>query len=307
MDPQEAQRLKDFPKAFAHGAYSLYEYVYDPARIVSSEAFLAMVVVIFGLLWLLRRRVSVTVARGSLTVTVLLVLWELIPTLGLVNPLFFPSPTAVINTMAAHWQRGWLSRHIVASLGRFVLAFSLAVLGGIVVGFVIAANRVVSGYMGSVLYVIRIIPPPTWLPLIVLWLGGGNHAAIIVIFLGAFFPVLIGTVDGYQRADPVRIETVRTFGGGRIAVFREVCLPTSLPDIASGIRIGFGVGWMMLVAAELAVARLGTGLGWMITHARIWYDSAAILGGMAIISVMGLALDRCLTRALRPWAELPRG
>ncbi len=306
MDPQEAQRLKDFPRAFAHGAYSLYEYIYEPARILSSEAFLGAVVIVFGVLWLIRRQFSLTVARGCLTVGLLLVLWELVPTVGLVNPLFFPSPTMVINTMTAHWQRGWLPTHIAASLWRFVLAFTLAVLGGIVVGFLIAMNRVVSGYMGSVLYVIRIIPPPTWLPLIVLWLGGGNQAAIIVIFLGAFFPVLLATLDGYRRADPVRIETVRTFGGGRFAVFREVHLPTSLPEIASGIRIGFGIGWMMLVAAELAVSRLGTGLGWMITHARIWYDSAAILGGMAIISVMGLALDRFLTRALRPWADLPR-
>jgi ABC-type nitrate/sulfonate/bicarbonate transport system permease component len=306
VDPDQARRLKDFPKAFAHGAYSLYEYIYEPARLVSSEAFLGAVVLAFSVLWLFRRRLSVTVARGSLTVAVLLIVWELVPTVGLVNPLFFPSPTMVINTMTAHWQRGWLPRHIAASLWRFAVGFSLAVVAGIAMGFVIASSRVLSGYMGSVLYVIRIIPPPTWLPLIVLWLGGGNHAAVIVIFLGALFPVLIATVDGYRKADPVRIETVRTFGGGRLAVFREVYLPTALPDIAAGIRIGFGIGWMMLVAAELAVSRLGTGLGWMITHARIWYDSAVILGGMAIISVVGLALDRFLTRALRPWADLPR-
>jgi ABC-type nitrate/sulfonate/bicarbonate transport system permease component len=305
MDPDQAQRLKDFPKAFAHGAYSLYEYIYEPARILSSEAFLAAVVALFAVLWLLRRRFSVAVARGFLSVALLLVLWELIPTLGLVNPLFFPSPTTVVNTMAAHWQRGWLPKHITASLVRFCLAFALAVVAGVLVGFLMAMNRLVWGYMGSVLYVIRAIPPPTWLPLIVLWLGAGNHAAIIVVFLGVFFPVLIGTVDGYQKADPVRLDTIRTFGGGRLAAFREVYLPSSLPDIATGIRIGFGIGWMMLVAAELAVSRLGTGLGWMITHARIWYDSAVILGGMAIISLMGLVLDRFLMRALRRWAELP--
>jgi ABC-type nitrate/sulfonate/bicarbonate transport system permease component len=307
MDPDQAQRLKDFPKAFAHGAYSLYEYIYEPARVLSTEAFLGAILAVSVLLWLVRRRFSVAAARGFLSVGVVLVLWELIPTLGLVNPLFFPSPTMVINMMIAHWQRGWLPKHIVASLWRFCLAFGLAVVSAIVVGFLTATSRLLGGYLGGVLYVIRAIPPPTWLPLIVLWIGAGNPAAILVVFLGVFFPVLIGTVDGYRKADPVRIDTIRTFGGGRLAVFREVYVPSSLPDIAAGIRIGFGIGWMMLVAAELAVSRLGTGLGWMITHARIWYDSAAILGGMVLISLLGLVLDRCLVRALRPWADLPTG
>lgn len=305
MDPDQAQRLKDFPKAFAHGAYSFYEYIYEPTRVLSSEVFLGLIVAVSLLLWLVRRRLSVAAARGFLSVGVLLVLWELIPTLGLANPLFLPAPTTVINMMVTHWQRGWLPRHITASLWRFCLAFVLAVAGGIGLGFLMATSRILWGYVGAVLYVVRAIPPPTWLPLIVLWIGAGNPAAIIVVFLGVFFPVLIGTVDGYQKADPVRIDTIRTFGGGRLAVFWEVYVPTSLPDIAAGIRIGFGIGWMMLVAAELAVSRLGTGLGWMITHARIWYDSAVILGGMALISLLGLALDRFLVRALRPWAELP--
>jgi ABC-type nitrate/sulfonate/bicarbonate transport system permease component len=117
---------------------------------------------------------------------------------------------------------------------------------------------------------------------------------------------MIGTVDGFKKVDPVQVETIRTFGGNRFDVFWEVHVPTSLPDIVVGIRVGLGIGWMMLVAAELAVSRLGTGVGWMITHARIWYDSAVILGGMGIIGVMGLLVDLVLRRALARWADLPR-
>ncbi|MBI2459968.1 MAG: ABC transporter permease [Candidatus Rokubacteria bacterium] len=305
MDPEAARRLL-FDKAPTGGWTSLYEYVYDPAPVLSSEAFLLAIVAVVGLLWAVRRFTPPVLARGGLTIGVVLVLWEAVPTLGILNPVFFPPPTAVLDKMAVHWQRGWLPQHILASLGRFSIAFGLAIAIGVPTGFLISLSSRLWGYVGSILYFIRGIPPPAWLPIFILWAGAGNPAAVFVVFLGAFFPILIGTVDGFKKADPVQIETVRTFGGNRFDVFWEVQVPTSLPDIVIGIRIGLGIGWMMLIAAELAVARLGTGVGWMITHARIWYDSAVIMGGMVVIAIMGLAVDLVLRRALARWADLPR-
>lgn len=273
---------------------------------LSPETFLVTIAIIVGLFWVIRRWTSPSLARGCLTIGVLLVVWEIVPSLGFLNPVFFPPPTAVLDKLAAHWQRGWLPRHILASLERFAIAFGLAIGIGVPTGFLISVSRRLWGYVGSVLYLVRGIPPPAWLPIFVLWAGAGNPAAIFVVFLGAFFPILIGTVDGFKKADPVQIETVRTFGGNRFDVFWEVEVPTSLPDIVAGIRVGLGIGWMMLIAAELAVARLGTGVGWMITHARIWYDSAVIMGGMVIIGIMGLMVDLVLRRALARWANLPR-
>jgi ABC-type nitrate/sulfonate/bicarbonate transport system permease component len=305
MNPQEFKRLQ-FDKTPAGGWTSLYEYVYDPAPVLSPEMFLLAVVAVLALLWLTRRWTSAAVARGCLPIGAVLILWELVPTLGLLNPVFFPPPTQVLDKLAVHWDRGWLATHILASLQRFLVAFALAIGVGIPLGFLLSVSSHLWGYLGSVLYLVRSIPPPAWLPIVVLWMGAGNPAAIFVVFLGAFFPILIGTVDGFKKADPVQMDTVRGLGGGRFDVFWEVQVPTSLPDIVVGIRVGLGIGWMMLVAAELAVARLGTGVGWMITHARIWYDSAVIMGGMGIISLMGLAVDLLLRRVLARWAELPR-
>jgi ABC-type nitrate/sulfonate/bicarbonate transport system permease component len=305
MNPQEFKRLQ-FDKAPAGGWTSLYDYVYDPPSVLSPEMFLLLIVLCLGLLWLTRRWTSPALFRGCLTIGVLLVLWEAVPTVGLLNPIFFPPPTTVLDTLAVHWSRGWLSTHILASFHRFAVAFGLAIGIGVPVGFLLSVSSRLWGYVGSVLYCVRSIPPPAWLPIIVLWMGAGNPAAIFVVFLGAFFPIMIGTVDGFRKVDPVQVETIRTFGGNRFDVFWEVHVPTSLPDIVVGIRVGLGIGWMMLVAAELAVSRLGTGVGWMITHARIWYDSAVILGGMGIIGVMGLMVDLLLRRALARWADLPR-
>jgi ABC-type nitrate/sulfonate/bicarbonate transport system permease component len=305
MNPEEVKRLQ-FDKTPSGGWTSLYEYVYDPAPVLSPEAFLVGVILGVVAVWLLRRWVSTAVARGCLTIGLLLVLWQVVPLVGLVNPVFFPPPTAVLDTLAVHWARGWLWTHIVASVQRFVVAFGLAIVLGVTTGYLLSMSSRLWGYVGSVLYMVRSIPPPAWLPIVVLWIGAGNPAAIFVVFLGAFFPIMIGTVDGFRKADPVQIETVRTFGGGRFDVFWEVRVPTSLPDVAVGIRVGLGIAWMMLMAAELAVSRLGTGVGWMITHARIWYDSAVIMGGMGIISLMGLGVDFVLKRAFARWADLPR-
>ena len=305
MNPEEFKRLQ-FDKAPSQNWTSLYEYVYDPAPVLSPETFLLGIVLSVGLLWLIRRWVSPALARGCLTIGVLLILWEVVPMVGLLNPVFFPPPTAVLDTLAVHWHRGWLATHILASLERFAVAFGLAIVVGVATGFLLSVSSRLWGYVGSVLYLVRSIPPPAWLPVVVLWMGAGNPAAIFVVFLGAFFPIMIGTIDGFKKVDPIQIETVRTFGGSRFDVFWEVRVPTSLPDIIVGIRVGLGIGWMMLVAAELAVARLGTGVGWMITHARIWYDSAVIMGGMGIISLMGLGVELLLRRAFARWADLPR-
>lgn len=305
MDPKDFQRLQ-FDKTPAGGWTSLYEYVYDPAPVLTPETFVLVIIGSVSLLWALRRWTSPALARGCLTLGALLILWEAVPTLGILNPVFFPPPTAVLDKLAVHWSRGWLPTHILASLQRFAVAFGLAIAIGVPMGFLLSASSRLWGYVGSVLYLVRSIPPPAWLPIVVLWVGAGNPAAVFIVFLGAFFPIMIGTVDGCKRVDPVQVETVRTFGGNRFDVFWEVWVPTSLPDIVTGIRVGLGIGWMMLVAAELAVARLGTGVGWMITHARIWYDSAVIMGGMGVISIMGLAIDLLLTRALARWADLPR-
>jgi ABC-type nitrate/sulfonate/bicarbonate transport system permease component len=306
MSPEDVRRLQFDKGRSAANPTSFYEYVYDPDAVLSPEAFLLLLLLVVGLLWATRRWLSPALARGALTIGALLAAWELVPMLGILNPVFFPPPTHVLDKMAVHWERGWLALHIWASLERFVIAFGLAVGVGVPLGYLLSLSSRLWGYLGSLLYMVRSIPPPAWLPLAVLLGGAGNPAAIFVVFLGAFFPILIGTIDGFKKADPVQMETVRTFGGNRFDVFWEVQVPTSLPDVVVGMRVGLGIGWMMLVAAELAVARLGTGVGWMITHARIWYDSAVIMGGMVIISIMGLLVDLALRRALARWAELPR-
>ncbi|MBC2654557.1 taurine ABC transporter permease TauC [Pseudomonas sp. MSSRFD41] len=241
-----------------------------------------------------------------LTLVGLLALWWAVTASGLVEPLFLPSPGAVV-------QKGWLLatsgymdatlwQHLAASLQRIGLGLSLAVLTAIPVGIAIGASRVARGVLDPLIEFYRPIPPLAYLPLIVIWCGIGELSKVLLIYLAIFAPIAIATATGVRTVDPAKLRAAQSLGATRVQLIRHVVLPSALPDILTGIRIGLGVGWSTLVAAELIAAT--SGLGFMVQSAAQFLVTDVVVLGILVIAVIAFAMEmglRALQRKLVPW------
>src|SRR5205085_1462415 len=152
--------------------------------------------------------------------------------------------------------------------------------------------------------VLRPIPPLAWIPLSILWFGIGDMQNQFIIFLGMFFPILLNTIAGVKNIEPNLIRAARCLGANEARMLRRVVLRAALPQIITGVRIGLGVGWMALVAAELVGAN--SGLGFLINDARTVLRTDYVIVGMATIGLVGLAIDRAIRTAaarMLPWSR----
>jgi ABC-type nitrate/sulfonate/bicarbonate transport system permease component len=246
-------------------------------------------------------------ASSFATLAFLVAIWQGISTLWLprVDPymaVLMPAPTTIAVTAATLIASGELLHHLLASLGREGIAFLLA-LGAVPVGIAMGWSRRIHAQLDPVVEVLRPIPPLAWIPLSILWFGIGDQQNEFIIFLGMFFPILINTIDGVKSIEPNLIRAARALGAREHNLLTRIVLRAALPRIVTGIRIGLGVGWMALVAAELVGA--SSGLGFMINDARSVLRTDIIVVGMLTIGVTGLAIDlglRFAMRRLMPWS-----
>lgn len=213
-----------------------------------------------------------------------------------------PPPTEVLQAAWELVRNGQLAKHFWASLQREVVAFMYASIA-IPIGLAMGWYRRLQQMLDPVFEMLRPIPPIAWIPLAILWFGISDFQNQFIIFLGIFFPLLLNTVAGVKNVEPNLIRAARCLGASEAAVLWKVVLRAALPQIVTGVRVGLGVGWMALVAAELVGAT--SGLGWLISDARSVLRTDIILVGMISIGVAGLAIDqglRALAKRLLPWS-----
>ncbi|EXF91225.1 taurine ABC transporter permease [Pseudomonas fluorescens HK44] len=249
----------------------------------------------------LRRRLG-TRWISVLTLIALLTVWWAVTANGLIEPLFLPPPSAVL-------QKGWLLattgymdstlwQHLGASLSRIGLGLGFAVLTAVPVGIAIGHNRIARGILDPLIEFYRPIPPLAYLPLIVIWCGIGELSKVLLIYLAIFAPIAIATATGVRTVDPA----AQSLGATRAQLIRHVILPSALPDILTGVRIGLGVGWSTLVAAELIAAT--SGLGFMVQSAAQFLVTDVVVLGILVIALIAFAMEmglRALQRKLVPW------
>jgi taurine transport system permease protein len=240
------------------------------------------------------------------TTIVLIALWFVVTEAGLVKPLFLPSPMAVWNKFMVAMTEGvsnsTLIEHTVASLGRVLGAFVLALMTAVPIGILMGVNRFVRGLFDPIIEFYRPLPPLAYLPLIIIWLGIGEFPKVFLIYLAIFAPMAIAARAGVRSVSTEQIHAAYAMGATRAQVISQVILKAALPEIFTGMRIGIGVGWTTLVAAEMVAAHRG--LGFMVLNAAEYLASDTVIMGIIVIGIFAFAFDlmlRYLEKAMIPW------
>jgi ABC-type nitrate/sulfonate/bicarbonate transport system permease component len=184
-----------------------------------------------------------------------------------------------------------LHNHMLYSLYRVAWGYASAALLAIPLGLLLGWSPKFLRMLRPLFEVVRPIPPLAWIPIAIVWFGIGIKSAAFIIFLGAFFPILLNTVSGVLSIQPILVEAARTLHAKEKDIFLKVLLPGAVPSIFVGMRIGIGIGWMTLVAAEFTGVKEGYGLGYMIMTARDIQRPDEILAGMLVIGIIGLLID----------------
>lgn len=238
----------------------------------------------------------------------LLLIWQVIAMMKFWPSYVFPSPITVGQTLFDELTAGnaRLLRSIGASMRRIAVGYGISVVVGIVLGLILARIRFLRESIGPVLMGLRSLPSICWLPLGVLWFGLSESAILFVVLMGAIFPVALSTCDGIRNVSPIHLRAASTFGVRGVRLFTRVALPGALPNIISGMKLGWAFAWRSLMAAEMVIYMLGIGLGQHLTVARELNNMPLVMAIMITIVTIGMAVDKLLfetieTRIRRRW------
>lgn len=221
-----------------------------------------------------------------------IILWQLVIIIGDYPEALLPGPLAVFTKWWSLVATGTLFEHIGISLYRFTIGYVTAVLLAILLGLFLGRLPKLWAVIDPVVQVIRPVSPIAWSPFIVLWFGIGNMPAIVIIFIAAFFPVLLATVAAVNRIDPTYLKVASNFELSQKDFMWKIILPAAFPAIGAGLHMAIGSAWIFLVAGEMIGAQ--SGLGYLIVDARNALDLDTVLAAIVTIGVIGLALDHLL-------------
>jgi ABC-type nitrate/sulfonate/bicarbonate transport system permease component len=224
--------------------------------------------------------------RGLLaiaSITGIVVLWGVLTSAGWIDRVLLPSPLEVFNTLVASVKDGSLLRHTNASLLRVIEGFATALVVAVPLGIAMGMSQVVRGMIEPLLAI--------------LWFGIEELSKVLIIAYGAFFPILLNTMAGFREVDRVHVRAAQVLGAKNYHVFRDVVLRSAFPFIVVGARVGMGMAFIVLVAAELIAS--SAGLGFMISDARYNFRTDQMFLGMAMIGVLGFALNKSLLEVER--------
>ncbi len=240
-------------------------------------------------------RIKIEKTTKWLSPIVAIILWELLAIL-ISDSTILPYPLPTFKFWIELTVEGYMGRtlfqHTSMSLIRVLLGFSMASIIAIPLGITMGWIRHAETALGTIIETLRPIPPLAWIPLVLLWFGGTSILSqAIIIFIGAFFPILLNTISGVKSTPKILVEAAATLGTGEREIVRKVVIPSSLPYVITGLRIGLGIGWMCLVAAEFMGVKNGLGLGAMMMFFHGAGIPEGIIVGMLMIGIVGLIMN----------------
>lgn len=215
--------------------------------------------------------------------------WELVVSLGYSNGRLVPPPSRVFETILELAKSGELSRHILATLWRVGAGFALGVVAGTILGAISGYWDFAKRLLDPTVQALRAIPSLAWVPLFVLWLGIFETSKVALIAVGVFFPIYLGVMGAILSVDRKVVEVGRVFRLSGPAMIRRILLPAVLPAYVVALRVGLGLGWMFVVAAELIGA--SEGLGYLLLDGQQLGKPAQILAAIVIFAILGKLTD----------------
>ncbi|WP_067708081.1 ABC transporter permease [Nocardia yamanashiensis] len=247
-------------------------------------------------------RLGWRIVKPTLVIALFLALWEAAPRLGLVDEVFLPPFSAVLDAGLELIRTGQLQEHVSASLGRSLAGFAIALSTAVPVGVAIAWYRPVAEFLSPILELFRNTAALALLPVFVLILGIGETSKIALVVYASFFPILLNTITGVRTVDPLLVKSAVSLGFSPLPLFRKVVLPAAVPSIFTGIRMAASASILVLIAAEMVGARAG--LGYLITAAQQNFQIPDMYAGIVAISLVGLSFNGLLVaieRRLSRW------
>jgi len=249
---------------------------------------------------------QITRLISAATILIIAYLWWTLTELHLVTSLFLPAPQEVIDQFVAVIEDGYanapLTAHLAASLSRIAVAAIIAFCLAAPIGILMGLSPWIKGVFDPPIEFYWPLPPLSYLPLMIIWLGIGEASKITLLTLAMFAPICVSAQAGVRGVVQERIQAVQSLGATKWQIFRHVILPSALPDILTGTRIALGVGWGTLVAAELIAATRG--IGFMIMSASHFLATDVVFVGIILIAILAFGFSfaiRTLERILVPW------
>jgi ABC-type nitrate/sulfonate/bicarbonate transport system permease component len=237
---------------------------------------------------------------------VALVVWQIVSVLQVFPPIALPSPTAVwkafVLLLFKEYGGHSLYDDIWISVARIAMGFAGAVILGVPIGLGMARNALIFRIIDPFLQFVRPVPPLAYIPLLVVWFGIGELPKVVLILVGTLPVIIIGTISGVKGTPALRLSVARTLGASEAQIFRYVILPSALPEIFTSMRVGIGVAWTCLVAAELIAA--DQGLGWLVQYAGQALQVSVVIVGIVVIGILGYGMELLIRLAERravPW------
>lgn len=233
-----------------------------------------------------------SVKNAVVSIVILIAVWQIAFLFSNYNSSLFPSPLQAFWALVEMVGNGTLLKNIGTSMYRFAAGYISAVIVAVVFGLILGRLPAVFKYINPSVQLLRPISPTAWMPFIVLLFGIGDIPAIVIIFVAAFFPVLLSTVSAVGGIDPIYLKVSKNFGIKQPHIMWKIIFPAAFPQIANGIHLALGTAWIFLVAGEMVGAQ--SGLGYQIIDARNNIRADILLATIFVIGLIGLLLDTLL-------------
>lgn len=233
---------------------------------------------------------------GGATIVILLLLtWELFSRLSLIDPLYMPPVTSILEALWSVLRTGELPGHYAASLVRAGMGYGLATLCGVVFGTVIGYALIAYNLTEPLVELLRPIPSTALIPLAILFLGIGDEMKVFIIAWASFWPILLNTIDGVRSVDRLLVDTALTFGSERREIIRKIILPAAAPQIATGMRVSLALALILTVVVEMISGN--NGIGFFILDSERAFRIKEMFAGTFSLAVVGYLLNRLFITA----------
>ena len=244
--------------------------------------------------------------RTAFPFLVVAALWEIVARAGVFPPRLFPSLEAITAALWRLMLSGILPHHALDTLIRLGIGFTLAAVAGVAIGIAMGRSRLAEDIALPLVSIGAPIPGLAYAPLFLLWFGLGNVSAVLLVAFVSAFPIVFNTWTGVKAVKEIWVRSAQAMGADDARLFRHVILPGALPYILTGLRLGLAQAWRILVGVEM-LAAVPWGLGWMIFGAREFLNMDVMLAGVAVIAVIGLALEKLVFQRLEQYTVVRWG